>query len=65
MKGTLHDFGRVEKGEAALELWLEQKDDLLAGRKSEAAVILIRLALPTSAWNEAVRLAAEIEGQAA
>jgi integrase len=36
VKGKLHYFGRIEgdaKGEAALELWLDQKDDLLAGRK--------------------------------
>lgn len=36
VQGKLHYFGRIEKdakGEAALELWLDQKDDLLAGRK--------------------------------
>ncbi len=36
VKGKLHYFGHIEKdakGEAALELWLDQKDDLLAGRK--------------------------------
>jgi hypothetical protein len=36
VKGKLHYFGKIEgdsKGEAAFKLWLEQKDDLLAGRK--------------------------------
>jgi integrase len=35
VRGRLHYFGKVEddpKGEAALNLWLDQKDDLLAGR---------------------------------
>ena len=35
VKGHFHYFGKVAddpKGEAALSLWLEQKDDLLAGR---------------------------------
>jgi len=35
VKGRFHYFGKVAddpKGEAALELWLDQKDDLLAGR---------------------------------
>jgi len=39
VKGKLHYFGKVEgdeKGQAALDLWLEQKDDLLAGRKPRA-----------------------------
>lgn len=35
IRGKFHYFGKVAddpKGKAALELWLEQKDDLLAGR---------------------------------
>jgi integrase len=35
VRGKLHYFGKViedPKGEAALRLWLDQKDDLLAGR---------------------------------
>lgn len=35
IRGTLHYFGPVEpdpKGEKALERWLAEKDDLLAGR---------------------------------
>src|SRR5688572_17150962 len=36
VRGKLHYFGKTAddpKGEAALLLWLDQKDDLLAGRK--------------------------------
>lgn len=36
VRGTRHYFGKVSddpKGQAALRLWLDQKDDLLAGRK--------------------------------
>lgn len=39
VKGKLHYFGKIEcdeKGQAALSLWLEQKDDLLAGRTPRA-----------------------------
>ena len=35
VRGKLHYFGKVAddpKGEAALQLWLDQRDDLLAGR---------------------------------
>jgi len=35
VRGNLHYFGKVvgdEKGEKAIRLWLDQKDDLLAGR---------------------------------
>jgi integrase len=40
VKGKLHYFGRIEgdtKGETALRLWLDQKDDLLGGRKPRVA----------------------------
>ena len=36
VKGSFHYFGKVADdpdGQAALDLWLEQTDDLLAGRK--------------------------------
>jgi integrase len=39
VKGKLHYFGKVAddpKGQAALERWLDQKDDLLAGRVPRA-----------------------------
>ncbi len=39
VRGRLHYFGKVAsdaKGEAALELWLARKDDLLAGRRPRA-----------------------------
>ena len=39
VKGHLRYFGKVTndpKGQAALDLWLAQKDDLLAGRKPRA-----------------------------
>lgn len=39
VKGRVHYFGKVAddpKGQAALEQWLEQKDDLLAGREPRA-----------------------------
>jgi integrase len=39
VRGKLHYFGRVAddpKGKAALEKWLEQKDDLMAGRMPKA-----------------------------
>ena len=41
IKGKFHYFGRVESdpnGDAALKLWLEQRDDLLAGRVPRAKV---------------------------
>ena len=39
VKGRLHYFGKVAsdpQGQAALDLWIAQKDDLLAGRKPRA-----------------------------
>ena len=39
VRGHVHYFGKVAddpKGQAALEQWLEQKDDLLAGREPRA-----------------------------
>lgn len=33
IRGKFHYFGPWDEPQAALELWLEQKDDLLAGRK--------------------------------
>ena len=40
IRGKFHYFGKIAddpKGEAALELWLDQKDDLLAGRVPRTA----------------------------
>ncbi|MCI0492302.1 MAG: hypothetical protein L0Z07_05140, partial [Planctomycetes bacterium] len=40
VRGKLHYFGRIaadRKGTAALQLWIDQKDDLLAGRTPRAA----------------------------
>ncbi len=36
VRGKLHYFGPWREPEAALNLWLEQRDDLLAGRKPRA-----------------------------
>ena len=49
------------KGEASLDLWLDQKDDLLAGRtprgKDEAGLIVAdlcnRFLTPARRWNQA------------
>ena len=37
VRGKLHYFGPWEDSDAALELWISQKDELLAGRKPRSA----------------------------
>ncbi len=41
VRGTLHYFGAIDadpRGDAAIKLWAEQKDDLLAGRKPRGKI---------------------------
>jgi hypothetical protein len=37
VRGKIHYFGKLDDPQAALELWLAQKDDLLAGRTPRTA----------------------------
>lgn len=53
IKGFLHYFGKVAddpKGEKALQLWLEQKDDLLAGRKPRPKVDGLTIDALVNSW---------------
>ena len=56
IRGQSHYFGKVDtdpSGEAALERWLDQKDDLLAGRKPRGKVDALTVGDLCNRWLEA------------
>ncbi|HUE74870.1 MAG TPA: tyrosine-type recombinase/integrase, partial [Pirellulaceae bacterium] len=62
IKGKFHYFGRVESEaskQAALKLWLEQRDDLLAGRVPRAKVDGIKLSDVCNSFLSAKRRAVD------
>lgn len=53
VRGRFVYFGRVDadpQGEAALQLWLDQKDDLLAGRKPRSKITGLTIGDLCNAW---------------
>lgn len=60
VNGKLVYFGRVlpddPKGEKALQLWLDQKDDLLAGRKPRVRTDKLNIEDLCNLWLEAKRI---------